>query len=122
MADDWRRQPSEWKPLRAWPPSVRFADAKTERILEQHLPPRPVTITLVQCRRSVHRRPVRRGRPVIIPIPKTIGAARRKVAAMERLLPIGTPEHLAELAKQRRRARVLPSSQSATPKWAVCKH
>jgi hypothetical protein len=31
----------EWRQRQPWPAAMRFTDALTERVLEQHLPPRP---------------------------------------------------------------------------------
>jgi hypothetical protein len=37
-----RRPGGEWRQRQAWPPTLRFADAVTERVILRALPPRPV--------------------------------------------------------------------------------
>ena len=39
----------EWVQRRPWPRNLRFTDAATERVIEQHLPPRPITVPLYGC-------------------------------------------------------------------------
>ena len=39
----------DWGQLRPWPSDVHFADTATETVIEQHLPPRPITVPLYGC-------------------------------------------------------------------------
>ena len=35
--------------IRPWPEGMRFGDVRTERVIEQHLPPRPITVPVYGC-------------------------------------------------------------------------